>query len=92
VCGELPAFAAADLREGERLPDAAARLVDVHATPEGFWDTVKDYEITKKCPACGQLYTYGYHYEFSVGYVEESVWLERHSAARESRGSGEEGP
>jgi hypothetical protein len=77
VCSELPAFVAADLREGERLPAAASRLVDQHPHPEGFWDTVKDYEITKKCPVCGQLYTYSYHYEFSVGYVEESVWLER---------------
>ena len=81
VCSELPAFAAAALREGERLPDAASRLVDLYPTPEGFWDTAKDYEITKKCPVCGQLYTYSYHYEFSVGYVEESVWLERRAPA-----------
>ncbi len=81
VCRELPAFAAADLREGERLPAAASRLVDLHPHPEGFWDTVKDYEITRKCPVCGQLYTYSYHYEFSVGYVEESVWLERQAPA-----------
>jgi hypothetical protein len=81
ICSEIPAFAAADLRDGETLPDAASRLVDLHPTPEGFWDTAKDYEITKKCPICGQLYTYNYHYEFSVGYVEESVWLERHAPA-----------
>ena len=81
VCSELPAFVAADLREGERLPAAASRLVDPYPHPEGFWDAVKDYEITKKCPVCGQLYTYNYHYEFSVGYVEESVWLERQPAA-----------
>ena len=80
VCGELPVFVAADLREGERLPDAASRLVDLHPTPEGFWDTAKDYEITKVCPHCGQRYTYSYHYEFSVGYIEESVWLERQAA------------
>ena len=77
ICRELPDFAAAHLREGERLPDAAAKLVNNYPYPEGFWDTAKDYEITKKCPLCGQLYTYNYHYEFSVGYIEESVWLER---------------
>lgn len=84
VCSELPAFIAADLREGEGLPAAASRLIDLYPHPEGFWDTVKDYEITKKCPVCGQLYTYNYHYEFSVGYVEESVWLERQAAADSS--------
>ena len=79
VCRELPAFIAADLREGEGLPAAASRLIDLYPHPEGFWDTVKDYEITKKCPLCGQRYTYNYHYEFSVGYIEESVWLQRES-------------
>ncbi len=77
ICAGLPDFAAADLRGGERLPDAASRLVDAHPTPQGFRDTSKEYEITKKCPLCGRLYTYNYYYEFSVGYVEERVWLER---------------
>ena len=77
ICGSIPDFAAADLREGERLPEAVSNLVDAYPYPEGFWDTSKDYEITKKCPLCGQLYTYNYHYEFSVGYIEESVWIER---------------
>ncbi len=77
ICGSLPDFAAADLREGERLPDAVQRLEDAYPYPEGFWDTSKDYEIDKRCPLCGQLYTYNYHYEFSVGYIEESVWIER---------------
>ncbi|MDQ3803161.1 MAG: hypothetical protein M3416_04830 [Acidobacteriota bacterium] len=77
ICGSIPDFAAADLREGERLPEAVCDLVDAYPCPEGFWDTSKDYEITKKCPLCGQLYTYNYHYEFSVGYIEESVWIER---------------
>ena len=77
ICRELPDFVSAQLREGERLPGAAARLVDDYPWPEGMWDTAKDYEITKKCPLCGQLYTFNYHYDFSVGYVEESVWLER---------------
>jgi len=44
-----------------------------------LWDTSKDYEIIKKCPLCGELYTYNYHYEFSVGYIEEIVWVERRS-------------
>jgi hypothetical protein len=77
ICREIPDFVAAALREGERLPDAAGRLVDDHPSPEGFWDTAKEYEITKRCPICGQRYTYNYHYDFSVGYIEESVWLER---------------
>jgi hypothetical protein len=77
ICAALPDFAAADLRDGQSLPDAASRLVDAYPTPEGFWDTAKQYEVTKKCPLCGRLYTYNYHYEFSVGYIEESVWLER---------------
>ena len=77
LCLEIPDFASAHLREGEHLPDAAAKLVNSYPYPEGFWDTAKDYEITKRCPLCGQLYTYNYHYDFSVGYVEESVWLER---------------
>ena len=76
-CGTLPDFAAAKLREGEALPDGVADLVDAYPSPEGFWDTSKEYEITKKCPQCGQLFTYHYYYEFSVGYVEESVWIER---------------
>lgn len=80
VCGELPLFVAANLREGERLPEAASRLVDLHPHPEGFWDTAKDYELTKVCPACGRQYTYGYHHDFSPGYVEESEWLERRPA------------
>ena len=84
ICRELPAFASADPREGEPLPAPAARLVDSYPTPEGFWDTAKDYEITKKCPLCGALYTYNYHYDFSVGYVEESVWLERVNAPGEA--------
>lgn len=77
ICRDLPDFASADLREGESLPAAAARLEDAYPTPEGFWDTCKDYEIRKKCPLCGTLYTYNYHYDFSVGYVEEGAWLER---------------
>ena len=84
ICSGLPDFAAADLREGERLPDAAARLVDAYPTPEGFWDTAKEYELTKKCPLCGCLYTYNYHYEFSVGYIEESVWLERRASPEQA--------
>ncbi len=77
ICSALPDFAAADLRGGEALPEAAARLVDAHPSPPGFWDTSKEYELTKKCPLCSRLYTYNYYYEFSVGYVEERVWLER---------------
>ena len=80
-CGSIPAFASADLRGGESLPDAVRGLVDAYPHPEGFWDTCKDYEITKRCPVCGQLFTYNYHYEFSVGYIEESVWIERQGAA-----------
>jgi hypothetical protein len=77
ICRGIPDFAAADLRGGESLPDAVLKLVDNHPHPEGFWDTCKDYEISKRCPVCGSLYTYNYHYEFSPGYVEESVWVER---------------
>lgn len=77
ICAALPAFAAADLRDGQRLPEAAARLVDARPTPEGFWDAVKEYALTKTCPLCGRLYAFSYYYEFSVGYVEERVWLER---------------
>ena len=77
VCKDIPDFAAADLSGGERLPAAALKLVDAYPYPEGFWDTSKDYEIAKQCPLCGGLYTYNYHYEFSVGYVEETVWIER---------------
>lgn len=77
ICANIPDFAAADLREGERLPEAVSQLVDAYPTPEGFWDTSKDYEIKKKCPLCGASYVYNYHYDFSVGYVEESVWIER---------------
>ena len=77
VCKDIPDFAAADLSAGERLPAAVLKLVDAYPYPEGFWDTSKDYETTKQCPACGGLYTYNYHYEFSVGYVEETVWIER---------------
>src|SRR5687768_3491848 len=78
ICGTIPDFTAASLREGEALPRGVADLVDVYPTPEGFWDTSKEYAITKECPQCGQLFTYHYYYEFSVGYVEESVWIERH--------------
>ena len=84
ICSGLPDFAAADLREGEALPDAAARLVDAYPSPPGFWDTSKEYELTKKCPLCGRLYTYNYYYEFSVGYVEERVWLERLTKSEQS--------
>ncbi len=77
ICGSIPDFAAANLREGEGLPAAVSDLVDAYPYPEGFWDTSKEYEVTKKCPLCGQLYTYHYYYEFSVGYVEERVWVER---------------
>ena len=77
ICDGIPDFAAANLREGERLPEAVLKLVDDYPYPEGFWDTCKEYETTKRCPLCGQLYTYNYYYEFSVGYVEESVWIER---------------
>ena len=77
ICKDIPDFAAADLREGQSLPPGASLLRDAYPYPEGFWDTCKDYEIIKKCPSCGQLYTYSYHYEFSVGYIEESVWIER---------------
>ena len=77
ICDKIPDFVAANLREGEELPDAVANLIDTDPYPEGFWDTGKEYEISKKCPRCGQLYTYHYYYEFSVGYVEETVWIER---------------
>ena len=80
TCVNIPDFAAANLREGERLPDAVTDLVDAYPSPEGFWDTSKEYEISKECPQCGQLYTYHYYYEFSVGYVEETVWIERQKA------------
>ena len=74
---KYPGLAAADLRGGEKLPEAVLELVDAYPSPVGFWDTSKDYEITKKCPLCGGLYTYNYHYEFSVGHIEETVWIER---------------
>ena len=77
ICEKIPDFAAANLRDGEKLPEAVERLVDTYPYPEGFWDTTKEYEVAKKCPQCDQLYTYHYYYEFSVGYVEESVWVER---------------
>jgi hypothetical protein len=77
VCRDIPDFAAAHPREGESLPPGVSDLVNAYPYPEGFWDTCKDYEITKKCPACGQLFTYNYHYEFSVGYIEEIIWIER---------------
>ena len=77
ICASIPDFAAARPREGESLPEGVRKLVDAYPYPEGFWDTSKDYEITKKCPLCGQLYTYNYHYEFSAGYIEEIVWVER---------------
>lgn len=77
TCQTIPDFAAANLREGERLPDAVAKLEDTYSWPDGFWDTSKEFEITKKCPRCGQLFTYHYYYEFSVGYIEENVWIER---------------
>ena len=84
ICRDIPGFVAADLREGEKLSAAASRLVDDYPHPEGFRDTAKDYEITKKCPLCGQRYTYNYHYELSVGYIEESVWLERQTPPQDS--------
>ena len=77
ICRNIPDFAAADLTGGETLPEAALVLVDANPHPDGFWDTSKDYEITKRCPVCGGLYTYKYHYEFSVGYIEASAWIER---------------
>ena len=77
ICASIPDFVAADLGGGERLPEAVSKLVDAYPRPDGFWDTCKDYEITKKCPLCGKLYAYNYHYEFSAGYIEESVWIER---------------
>ena len=77
ICAGLPDFAAADLRDGQTLPDAASRLVNAYPYPEGFWDTCKEYEITKKCPLCGRLYTFNYYYDFAVGCVQEGVWLER---------------
>lgn len=77
LCRDIPDFAAANLREGEKLPEAVAQLVDTYPWPEGFWDTNKEYEITKKCPRCEQKFTYHYYYEFSVGYIEENVWVER---------------
>lgn len=77
ICRSIPDFAAATLSEGETLPGGVTDLVDAYPSPNGFWDTIKEYEITKKCPECGQLYTFRYYYEFSVGYVEESVWIER---------------
>jgi hypothetical protein len=84
LCGTIPDLVAANVREGERLPEAILDLVDTYPYPEGFWDTSKEYQITKKCPLCSQLYTYNYYYEFSVGYVEERVWVER---MRSERGS-----
>ena len=77
ICEKLPDFAAADLSSGGRLPEAVFKLVDAYPYPEGFWDRSKDYEITKKCPLCGGRYAYNYHYEFSAGYIEETVWIER---------------
>ncbi|HKO35188.1 MAG TPA: hypothetical protein VJV21_01835 [Pyrinomonadaceae bacterium] len=77
ICETIPDFAAANLREGETLPGAVADLVDAYPTPDGFWDTSKEYETTKSCSQCGQLFTYHYYYEFSVGYIEEHVWIER---------------
>ena len=85
ICEAIPDFAAADLRGGERLPEAVRKLVDTYPYPEGFWDTFKDYETTRKCPLCGALYTYNYHYDFSVGYVEESVWIERRKDSEEEQ-------
>ncbi|HXQ39583.1 MAG TPA: hypothetical protein VN843_36630 [Anaerolineales bacterium] len=58
ICAQIPDFAAADVRAGEKLPDAVLSLIDTYQWPEGFWDTTKEYEISKKCPACGQLFRY----------------------------------
>lgn len=82
ICQPIPDFAAANLRESEKLPEAVARLVDTYPWPEHFWDTTKEYEITKQCPSCGQLYIYHYYYEFSVGYIEETVWIQRQKGVK----------
>ena len=84
ICSGLPDFVAADLRDGQQLPEAASRLVDAYPTPQGFWDIYKEYELIKKCPLCGRLYTYNYYYEVSVGYVEERVWLERRAGSEQA--------
>jgi hypothetical protein len=79
ICRDIPDFAAARPREGERLPAAVEQLADAYPDAEdsGYGDTRHNYQIAKKCPRCGQLYTCGYHYEFSPGYVEEVFWIER---------------
>ena len=84
ICAGIPDFVSADLRDGQTLPAAASRLVDAYPTTPGFWDTSKEYEITKKCPLCGRLYTYNYYYDFAVGCVQESVWLERRESSEQA--------
>ena len=72
TCRILPDFAAANLREGEILPAGVADLVDAILLPRvsGHEQGVRDY---KEVPQCGQLFTYHYYYEFSVGYVKKGV-------------------
>jgi hypothetical protein len=86
VCRDIPDFAAARPREGESLPAAVDQLADAYpdAADSGYGDTRKDYQTAKKCPRCGRLYTYGYHYEFSPGYIEEVFWIERREDGPES--------
>lgn len=87
VCRDIPDFAAARPREGERLPAAVEQLEDVYPEAEDSVcvDTRHNYQTARKCPRCGQLYTCGYHYEFSPGYVEEVFWVERRADEPESQ-------
>ncbi|MGQ0763714.1 MAG: hypothetical protein ACT4OT_17100 [Acidobacteriota bacterium] len=77
ICGTIPELPPQTCVKARDWPNGVADLVDAYPSPAAFRDTSKDYEITKKCPHCRQLFTYHYYCEFSVGYVEESVWIER---------------
>jgi hypothetical protein len=80
-CTQLQDFHGADLRDGERLPDAAYRLKKAEdLTQDGI---VHSQFLTStgeilRCPLCGQFFDYNYDYEYGpCGGTSESEWIKR---------------
>jgi len=71
VCSTIPDGLEADIANGESLGEYTSKLET--AVKFAYYSNA-----VKRCPVCGRLYIYRYHYEFLVGWSsEEDEYLSR---------------
>ena len=77
ICSRLEDVTVARSKDGIRLPDVVGRLQELDGGREKqlMDEGVKEFQIVKVCPICGQKYLYEYYHDSSPGPGEEIMAL-----------------